>query len=76
MKSYLTVSQTFSSAEEAEAFLNEYEAALNAEGFDRENPELLGSLKQVAIYNPEKEMYVGLDYFPEQFMVNFDFVAE
>ena len=76
MKSYLTVSQTFSSAEEAEAFLNDYEAALNAVGFDRENPELLGSLKQIAIYNPDKEMYVGLDYFPEQFMVNFDFVAE
>ena len=75
-KATFTVSQKFESAEKAEAFLAAYEEALNAEGFDRENPDVVGSLKQVVIYNPEKEMFVGIDYFPEQASVNLDFVAE
>ncbi|MBR0478993.1 MAG: hypothetical protein IJJ24_07865 [Solobacterium sp.] len=76
LKAFITVSQTFESAEKAEEFLNAYEEELNNAGFDRTNPELVGSLKQIAIYNEEKGMYVGLDYFAEQAMVNFDFYAE
>jgi len=75
-KATFTVSQEFESAEKAEAFLAALEEALNAEGFDRENPDVVGSLKQIVIYNPEKEMFVGIDYFPEQASVNLDFVAE
>ena len=76
MKSFLTVSQTFESAEEAEAFLNAYEAALNEAGFDRVNPDNVGSLKTIAISNEDLSMYVGIDYFPEEGSVNFDFVAD
>ncbi|MBR3226989.1 MAG: hypothetical protein IKF68_00425 [Erysipelotrichaceae bacterium] len=75
-KAFLTVSQTFESPEEAEAFLDAYEEALNAEGFDRTNPDNVGSNKSIAIANEEKGMYVGFDYFPEQAMVNLDFSAE
>ena len=75
MKAYLTVSQTFESAEKAEEFLIAYEAALNAAGFDRVNPDNVGSLKAIAISNDDMSMYVGIDYFPEEGSVNFDFVA-
>ncbi len=76
MKAYITVSQEYESAEKAEAFLSGLEAALNKDGFDRENPDVVGSLKQIVIYNEAKGMYVGIDYFPEQAQVNLDFVAE
>ncbi len=75
MKAYVTVSQTFESAEKAEAFLSAYETALNEAGFDRVNPDNVGSLKPIVIANADLDMYVGFDYFPEQALVNFDFVA-
>ena len=75
-KANFTLSQHFESAEKAEEFLTAYEAALNVAGFDRENPEVVGSLKQIVIYNPEKEMYVGIDFFPEEAGIYMDFVAE
>ncbi|MBR4462557.1 MAG: hypothetical protein IKS51_08270 [Erysipelotrichaceae bacterium] len=76
MKAYITVSQTFESAEEAEAFLDAYETALNEAGFDRVNPENVGSLKAIAIANEDLSMYVGIDYFPDDALVNFEFSAD
>ena len=76
LKAFVTVSKEFESAEEAEALLNDYEAALNEAGLDRTNPETVGSLKPIAIYNEDAGMYVGVDYFPEQALVNFEFCAE
>ncbi len=75
-KAYVTFSQQFESAEEAEAFLDAYEAALNEARFVRTNPENVGTLKQNAIWNEEKAMYVGIDYFPEEASVYFEFVAD
>lgn len=75
-KATFSISQHFESAEKAEGFLSAYEAALNAMGFDRENPAAVGSLKEIVIYNPEKEMYVGFDYYPDEAGIYFDFVAE
>ncbi len=76
MKAYIAVSQEFESAEKAEAFLSAYETALNGAGFDRVNPDNVGSLKTIAIANADLSMYVGIDYFPEQALVTFDFVSE
>ena len=75
-KATFTLSQHFESAEKAEEFLTAYEAALNVAGFDRENPDVVGSLKEFVLYNPEKEMYVGIDFFPDEAGVYMDFVAE
>ena len=76
MKAYLTVSQEFESAEKAEEFLGNLEAALNDMGFDRVNPDNVGSLKTIAIASEDLSKYVGIDYFPDQAMINFDFVSE
>ena len=73
---YITVSQTFESAEAAEKFLNNYEEVLNNAGFDRVNPDNVGSLKAIAISNADLTSYVGIEYFPEQALINFDFVTE
>ena len=75
-KASFTVSQQYESAEKAEAFLDAYEASLNAAGFERVSPETVGTYKAIAIYNEEKGMYVAIDYFPDDASVNFDFVAE
>ena len=77
-KAFITVGQTFASGEEAEKFLSEYEAVLNAAGFDRENPAVVGSNKQVALVNADGSMAVGIDFFEEEggATVNFDFSAE
>ena len=77
-KGYFTVSQTYATVQEAEDFLSAYEAKLSAMGFDRVNPEVVGSLKQVAIYNEDKGMLVGIDFFEEDdgVLVNYDFEAE
>ncbi|MBQ1391097.1 MAG: hypothetical protein IIY82_05055 [Firmicutes bacterium] len=75
LDAFITVSKTFTDAEEAEAFLSSYEEALNAVGFDRENPAVVGSNKQIAIYNEEAGMLVGVDFFPEEAIVNLDFVS-
>ena len=77
-KIYLAFGQTFETTDEAEEFLNAYEAKLNEAGFGRVNPGEAGSRKTVAIYNEEKDMLVGLDLFQQQdgALVEFDFVAE
>lgn len=74
---YLTVSQEYETTAEAEEFLNKYEELLSAQGFERVNPEMAGSLKQTAIYNEEKDMLVGIDFFEQSggVLVNFDFTA-
>ena len=78
-KSYVSVNQTFANTAEAETFLTELEAILNAAGYDRENPEVVGSRKQIAIVNPTQDMIVGIDLF-EQLdgtgLVVLDFEAE
>ena len=60
------------------SFLNDYEAALNEVGFDRENPDAAGSNKAIAICNEEEGMMVGIDFFEQDggALVNFDFKAE
>ena len=74
---YLTVSQEYETTAEAEEFLNKYEELLSAQGFERVNPEMAGSLKQTAIYNEEKDMLVGIDFLEQSdgVLVNFDFTA-
>ena len=78
-KAFLTVGETFESAGEAEDYLSRYEEALNAAGFDRENPAVAGSNKQVALVNEEKGFVIGIDFFENEdggATVNMDFCAE
>ena len=75
-KASLSISQQYESAEQAEAFLDAYEASLNAAGFERVSPDTVGTYKAIAIYNEENNMYVAIDYFPDSAQVSFDFVAE
>lgn len=63
---YVMVCQTFASTVEAEDFLNNLEATLNAAGYDRENPDVVGSLKAITIVNPTQDMIVGIDLYEEQ----------
>ena len=78
MTAFATVSQQYDSAEEAEAFLNAYEAVLTEDGYGRTDPNMAGTLKQIAIYNEEKGMTVGIDFFEQAdgALVNFDFRAD
>ena len=78
LKKFVTLSQQFDSAAEAEEFLNAYEQLLNNAGFERVNPQEVGCLKEVAIYNEEKGMMVGVDFYEQQggAQVNLDFKAE
>ena len=74
---YLSVSQPFGSAGEAEEYLNDYVSVLEENGYERENPENVGSLKQNCYYNEEEEKYVAFDYFPsdDSALINLDFVS-
>ena len=74
---FLAVSQPFDSTAEAEAYLDAYVASLEQAGYDRENPAMIGSLKQNAYYNETEDKYVAFDYFPEEgnALITFDFVA-
>lgn len=76
LKAYVSLNKEFESAEAAEAFLNDYEAALNAIGFDRANPEMVGCNKPVAIASEDGSAFVGIDFFPETATVYLDFRAE
>jgi hypothetical protein len=78
MTAFATVSQQYDSVEEAEAFLNAYEAVLTEDGYGRTDPNMAGTLKQIAIYNEEKGMTVGIDFFEQEdgALVNFDFRAD
>ena len=73
---FFSVSQPFGSKAEAEAFLDQYTAALEGAGFYYENPEVIGSLKHFAYYNEEKDMFFAFDLFDEEdsATVNMDFV--
>lgn len=62
---FVMVSQSFPTTEEAENFLNNLEATMNAAGYDRENPEVVGSLKAICIVNPAQDMVVGIDLYEE-----------
>lgn len=77
-KLFLALSQTFENAQAAEEFLTSYEAALNDRGYGRVSPDEVGSLKQIAIYNEDEGMLVGIDFFEQEdnTLVNFDFKAE
>ncbi len=74
---FLSISQPFASAQDAESFLDNYTATLETAGFDRENPEVLGSLKQNAYYDEARDMYFAFDYFPDDknYLVSMDFVV-
>lgn len=78
LMAFTTVSQHYDSTEEAEAFLSAYEAVLTDDGYGRTDPNMAGTLKQIAIYNEEKEMTVGIDFFEGEdgVTVNFDFRAD
>ena len=52
--------------DEAGAFFDAYEAALVDAGFGRVNPENVGTYKQIALYNEEKNMVVGIDFIEEE----------
>ncbi len=78
-KAFVGVNLTFADTAEAESFLNDLEAALNAAGYDRENPDVAGTRKQIAIANPSLDRIVGIDLFEQQdgsAMVMMDFDAE
>ncbi|MCR5793855.1 MAG: hypothetical protein K6G61_00735 [Solobacterium sp.] len=75
-KAFLAVSVEFESTEEAEEFLNSYETALNDAGFDRENPDVAGTLKRNALVNADGSMVVGIDFFDSPVSVYFDFIAQ
>ena len=74
---YLTVSQTYETVQEAEAVLNAYEEKLTAAGFERVNPDNVGSRKAIAIYNEAENLLVGIDFYEQNggALVNFDFIA-
>lgn len=76
-KMYLTVSQTYETVQEAEAVLNAYEEKLTAAGFERVNPDNVGSRKAIAIYNEAENLLVGIDFYEQNggALVNFDFIA-
>ena len=75
---YLTVSLTFNSTQNADAFLDPYVAALEDAGFLRVNPENIGSGKAFAYYNEDINKYVAFSYYDSESKVDilFDFVAE
>ena len=77
-KLFLNLSKRFKDTAEAEAFLTEYEKALNAAGFDRTSPTEAGTNKNIAIYNEAEGKLVALDLFENSdgTVVNFDFRAE
>lgn len=70
------MTQSFGDAQEAEAFLSACEEKLTEAGFGRVNPENAGSNKQVALWNEEEGLLVGIDFFEEEADVYFDFSAE
>ena len=74
---YITLGLNFEKASDAEDFLNSYEEKLTAAGFERVNPESVGSMKNVAIYNEAKDILVGIDFYEqgEGALVNIDFSA-
>lgn len=76
-KAYLTLSKFFETAAEAEEFLGSYESRLNDAGFDRTSPAVAGTNRQIAIYNEERDMVVGVDFTEQNggALVNLEFKA-
>ncbi len=74
---FLTVSQPFGSAQDAERFLDDYVSVLDDAGYYRTNPEMVGSMRENAYYNEEEDKIVAFDFFPEEdsAVINFEFVA-
>ena len=64
-------------AAEAEEFLGSYESRLNDAGFDRTSPAVAGTNRQIAIYNEERDMVVGVDFTEQNggALVNLEFKA-
>ena len=56
--------QPFDSNEEAEKFLDDYTALMEEQGYDRINPQQVGSYRNFVYFNEELKKYVGFDYFP------------
>ncbi len=77
-KTYLTLSQSYDTVQEAEDFLSAYEAVLEDAGFGRTNPANVSTNKQIAIYNEDKGMLVGVDFTEQNggALINFEFSAE
>ena len=78
LRAFIAVSQPFDTVDEAGAFFDAYEAALNEAGFDRENPSVAGTTKQIAFVNADGTMTVGIDFFEqgEGAAIYFDFRAD
>ena len=78
LRAFITVSQPFASVDEAGAFFDAYEAALNEAGFDRENPSVAGTNKQIAFVSADETMTVGIDFYEqgEGASIYFDFRAD
>ena len=74
---FFTGTKYFANSREAEAFLDTYTASLEDSGYDRTDPEKLGSRRQFLYYNEEERKYVGFDYYPgdEGASVLFEFFA-
>ena len=78
LRAFLSVSQPFGTVDEAGAFFDAYEAALNDAGFDRDNPAVAGTNKQIAFVNEEAQMLVGIDFIEQDggATIYFDFRAD
>ena len=74
---YLNVQQSFKDAAAAEKYLNAYVADLEKAGFDRTNPERVGTMRQNAYFNEDLNKFVGFDFYPTDngANINFDFVS-
>ena len=74
---FLFLYQPFDSAGEAEAFLDDYTALLDEEGYLPMDPQKLGSQRQFLFFNEELAKYVAFDFFPgdDGATVNFEFVS-
>ena len=75
---YYTVSLTFATEEEGDAFLTNYVAALDEAGFLETAPGVVGTLKENVYYNEEAGKFVAFDFYPEekQTLISLEFVSE
>lgn len=78
LRAFIAVSQSFADIDEAGAFFDAYEAALNEAGFDRENPSVAGTTKQIAFVSADGTMTVGIDVCEQEegAAIYFDFRAD
>ena len=78
LRAFIAVSQSIADIDEAGAFFDAYEAALNEAGFDRENPSVAGTTKQIAFVSADGTMTVGIDVCEQEegAAIYFDFRAD